>query len=95
MVLGADNVEQNVDDPDQDLTGTGAAESARLQEWELEKVGLGVFHMTWSTQSCLGWPRCLYDPPRYTVVECMSLENIVPVALQVEGVMPGDSRPGE
>ena len=48
-------------------------------------MGLGIFHMPWSTQSCLGWPRCLYDPPRYTVVECMSLENIVPVALQVEG----------
>ena len=73
MVLGADNVEQNVDDPDQDLTGTGAAESARLQEWELEKVGLGVFHMTWSTQLCLGRSKYLEYPPRDKLVDFLSL----------------------
>ena len=34
------------------------------------------------------WWRYLYDPPQYAVVECMSLENIPLVALQVEGRAP-------
>ena len=57
----------------------------RLQEWGSGEVGLGILHMPQWTWSCLVRSRCLDDPPQYTVVECLSLENILPLALQVEG----------
>ena len=84
VVPGADSVDQNVDESAPELAGTGTAEFTWLQEWGCEDVGLDIFHMPCSTRSCLGWSRCLDDTPRYAVVECMSLENIIPVALRVE-----------
>ena len=47
-------------------------------------MGLGISHMPRSTCSYLGLSQCMDDLPRYAVVECLSLENIFPIALQVE-----------
>ena len=80
-----DSVDQNVDESTPELSGTGKAAFARLQEWGCGDLGLDIFHMPCSTRSCMEWWRYLYDPPRYAVVECMSLENITLVSLQVEG----------
>ena len=85
MVPGAESVDQNVDESAPELAGTGKASLTRLQKWGCGDVGLDIFHMPRSSRSCLGWSRCLYNPPRYTVVEFMSLENILPVDLLVEG----------
>ena len=78
-------MDHNIDESAPDLAGTGMAALTRLQEWGLGEVGLVIFHMPQSTRSCLGRLQCLVDPPWYAVVECLSLANIIPIALRVEG----------
>ena len=48
-------------------------------------MGLDILRIPRPTRSCLGWSRCLDDPPQEALVECLSLENILPIYLQVKG----------
>ena len=85
MLLGADSVCQNVDESAPDLDGNGNAAPSWLQEWESGEVRLSIFQMPRSTRSCLGLSQCLDNSPWDAVVECLSLENIIPIYIQVEG----------
>ena len=77
-------MDQNVDESAPELNGTGTEELTRLHELGDGEMGLGISRVPRSTQSCLGWWQCL-DNPSDAVVECMSLKNILPIALQFEG----------
>ena len=45
VVLGADSVEQNVDESALDLAGTGTAVSRLFQDWGSGEVGIGILQM--------------------------------------------------
>ena len=80
-------MDHNIDESAPYLVGNGKSALAQLQEWRSGELGLGIYYMPWSTRSCLWRLWCMDNPQRDAVLECLSLANILLVALELRAYL--------